>query len=194
MNEKLVQSQNAQIEVVKFQALCDELRGKIGSEAYRIDSTHDPLIKLARNALDTAKQTEKSQYSVYINIENKMNDLIHEKDYFLDLIQSHPWNFIAVAMDMANINKIDLEIARLEPKLKNAWLINLDSIADKTAAEKAYNSALLAKSNDSSYLDQLKRELVAATNSLNTWKIAYQAATNVYNELSAQLAELKAAV
>ncbi|BDI54831.1 MAG: hypothetical protein [Asgard archaea virus SkuldV2] len=194
MNEKLTEAQNAQVEVQQFQALKDKLTGQISSEVYRINSTHDPLIQKANIALATAKTTETQKYSEYIVLENKMTDLVHEKNYFLDLIKKHPWNIIAVAMDMANINIIDLDIAKLEPKRANAWLMNLDAKADKVSAENNYNSALLAKQNDSTYLDQLKREKIAATDSLNMWKIAYQAATNVYNDLSIQLEELKTTV
>lgn len=194
MNEKLVESQNAQIEVVKFQALCDELNRKVSTEKNRIDTTHDPLIQKATNDLDTAKKYESEKYSEYIILNNKMNDLIHERGYYKDLADSHAWNLIAVVMDITNMNIINEKIVKLTPTLSNAWLKYLDSQTLRETEERDYNSALLAKQNDSRVLDQLERELIAATSSLNTWKIAYQAAVNVYNGLTVQLAELKAQI
>lgn len=195
MNEKLTEAQNAQVEVQSFQALVDILTGQVSSEVYRINATHDPLIQRANNALDTATIKETQTYSDYIVLENEMNDLIHQRQYFLDLIANRPiWNPFADIMDNVNINLINDKITLLEPSHSSAWLTYLDAVSDKNGAESNYNSALLAKSNDSVYLNKLKAEKIAATDSLNMWKIAYQAATNVYNNLSAQLAELKAAV
>ena len=194
LNEKLVQAQEAQVEVVHFQSISDTLKGQISSERYRIDSTHNPLIQNAKNALDTAEANEQVRYSAYIELTNQANDLIHQIEYFRDLINSHPWNFIAVAMDMVNINLINEQLADLRPIQSNAWLINLDAISARETAESNYNSALLAKQNDGVYLDQLNRDLVAATNSLNTWKIAYQAANNVISGIQTQIAELQAQI
>ena len=191
MSEKLTEAQNAQAEVLIFQALVDRLTGQVSSEVYRINTTHDPLIQNANNALDTAIINETQTYSDYIVLENEMNDLIFQRQYFIDLMNSHLWNLIAVAMDLVNISTIEGKMSEIVPSKSSAWLTYLDAVSNKNNAESNYNSALLAKSNDSAYLNQLKAEKIAATDSLNMWKIAYQAATNVYNDLVAQLAALQ---
>lgn len=191
MNEKFTQAQNAQVEVRHFQTECDKIKGQIASEEFRINAVHDPIIQRAFTNLDDAKQAEKAAYSEYIVLANKCTDLQAQIQYFEKLRASHPYNFIACMMDIANIQNLTNELSPLEPKTNEAWLIYLDSQNFKESAESNYNAALLAKSNDSAYLDQLKRELIAATDSLNTWKIAYQAATNVYNELKIKLEAIK---
>ena len=185
MNEKLTQAQNAQVEVVKFQTQVDDLKLQISTETNRIINTHDPLINTASIALDNAKQFESEKYSEYIIVENNYNDKIAQEIAWQKRVDEFR---ITIGYDLWKLEEVRKEKAVIELEKNNSWLIYLDSQNAREQELNDYNSALLAKENDSTHLDQLKRELIASTDSLNTWKIAYQAATNVYNELTNRLA------
>ena len=186
MNEKLTQAQNAQVEVVKFQAQVDTLKGQIATEVLRIDSIHIPKIQKASIDLAIAKEIESEKYSEYMNQANTLTEY-EESVLHLKRKWDTPWGLLTLGLGLLEIKEAENKVIKQTLVVDNAWLTYLDSQNAREQELNNYNSALLAKANDSTELIQLRRDLIASTNSLNTWKIAYQASMNVYNQLNAQL-------
>ncbi|DAZ90950.1 TPA_asm: hypothetical protein ES702_05913 [Lokiarchaeia virus SkuldV3] len=139
--------------------------------------------------LTVAQTAEATAYNAYIVENNYLNFLLNELAKAETALDKCAWWDLACQIHWAlKVENRQGNVNVQEAITSNAWNVYLDKEQLRKEAENEYNSAILAlELFKEENLFTLQEEKIVLTNSLNMWKIAYQAANNILTELITQL-------
>lgn len=187
-NEQFLTMEFQQTEVVQIESELQIVDEQIAQVLIDV-VPYETQVAAKLSELTIAQNAEAHTYNVYINFNNHLNYLLnelaeaeaaHDNCFFLDLACLLRWA-LRIENRQRNVN-VQAAIT------SNAWNQYLDKEQLRKEAENEYNSAILAlELFKEDNLFGLQEEKIVLTNSLNMWKIAYQAANNILAELITQL-------
>ncbi len=191
-NEQFISMEANQTEILQIEEELEYVNTQIAQVETEL-VPYEQQVDSELSKLTSAQTVESKAYNNYITQHNKLNKLLNELAQahkgladcgFLDVFCALYW----ADQIMIRQGKVDKQ----EAITSNYWSIYLDKEQLRKAAESDYNSAILAlELFKEENLFALQEEKIVLTNSLTMWKIAYQAATNILNELTKQLGILK---
>lgn len=187
-NEQFIIDQDNQTEVIAIQADIDALNDDI----LIVKADLVPLQKDVDDSLIIVKEKqaiEANKYDIYRILNNELTVLQaklatanskRDKCFFL--------NVFCWAQYTMQIDDYSSQVSKKSSQVANAYNVFMDAEQYRKDAENDYNTDIgTLETYKKDYLFPLQEQLIIATNSLNMWKIAYQASHNVIKAIQKEL-------
>ena len=187
-NEQFIFNEQTHAEIIQIESDIEYIDAEIAKVIAEMTDFNEQ-VSLTKTALTEAQKTEAIKYNAYI----EANNILNSRENHLAELHRHFglcgwWNVLCLAYWRVKINVAQGDVDRQRAITGNRWNEYLDAEQLRKEAENEYNSAMLAlEEYKEEFLFPLQEEKIVLVNSLNSWKIAYQASQNLINELITQL-------